>query len=49
MPNGTECLQEAAKDGFRHAIVPEANRPKKQVEGLNVIGVTRLSEAREAV
>ena len=44
--NGEERLREAAKHGFRRAIVPKANAPKKgSIEGLEVIGVTRLAEA----
>ncbi|HEY4128632.1 MAG TPA: DNA repair protein RadA [Gammaproteobacteria bacterium] len=44
--NGEERLREAAKHGFRRAIVPRQNAPKKgSIEGLEVIGVTRLAEA----
>jgi len=44
--NGEDRLREAAKHGFRRAIVPRANAPKKgSIEGLEVIGVTRLAEA----
>jgi len=44
--NGEERLREAAKHGFKRAIVPRANAPKKgSIEGLEVIGVTRLAEA----
>lgn len=49
VPNGTERLQEATKHGFKRAIVPKANAPKKSWTGLEVIGVSRLSEALEAV
>jgi len=44
--NGEERLREAAKHGFKRAIVPKANAPKKgSIEGLEVIGVMRLAEA----
>jgi DNA repair protein RadA/Sms len=44
--NGEDRLREAAKHGFKRAIVPRANAPKKgSIEGLEVIGVTRLAEA----
>jgi DNA repair protein RadA/Sms len=44
--NGEERLREAAKHGFKRAIVPRQNAPKKgSIEGLEVIGVTRLAEA----
>jgi DNA repair protein RadA/Sms len=49
VPNGTERLQEATKHGFKRAIVPKANAPKKSWTGLEVIAVSRLSEALEAV
>ncbi len=46
VPNGQERLREAAKHGFKHAIVPKANMPKKgeAVEGLKVTPVQRVSE-----
>ena len=46
--SGQERLSEAAKHGFKLAIVPRANAPKKVIPGLKVIPVTRLSEALEA-
>ncbi|ABI55943.1 DNA repair protein RadA [Alkalilimnicola ehrlichii MLHE-1] len=49
VPNGEERLVEAAKHGFRRAVVPRKNRPRKPPEGLEVIGVERLQEAMEAV
>lgn len=47
VPNGQERLREAAKHGFKQAIVPRANVPKQPIEGLEVIGVQRLREAIE--
>jgi DNA repair protein RadA/Sms len=46
VPNGEERLREAAKHGFRQAIVPRANLPRRggRVEGLELRGVSRLSE-----
>ena len=46
VPNGQERLREAAKHGFKHAIVPKANMPKKSeaIEGLNITPVQRVSE-----
>lgn len=49
VPSGQERLHEAAKHGFTRAIVPKANVPRKPIEGMTVIGVTRLSEAIEAL
>lgn len=45
VPYGEERLREAAKHGFELAIVPEANKPRREIEGLRVIGVERLDEA----
>jgi DNA repair protein RadA/Sms len=45
IPYGEERLREAAKHGFRLAIVPAANRPRQAIDGLQVVGVQRLSEA----
>ena len=49
VPNGQERLREAAKHGFRHAIVPKANMPKKNeaIEGLSIKPVQRVSELME--
>ncbi len=49
VPSGQERLSEAAKHGFKRAIVPKANMPKKNIPGLEVIGVSRLDEALQAV
>lgn len=45
VPGGQERLQEAAKHGFRKAIVPRANCPRTPIQGMEVIGVNKLSEA----
>jgi DNA repair protein RadA/Sms len=47
--NGEERLREAAKHGFKRAIVPRDNAPRKSVEGLEVVPVLRLSEAIAAL
>ena len=49
VPNGQERLREAAKHGFKRAIVPKANAPKRGIEGMEVIGVQRLAEALDHV
>ena len=46
--SGQERLAEAAKHGFRRAIVPKGNAPKKPIPNLEVVPVSRLSEALEA-
>ncbi|MGC1388275.1 MAG: DNA repair protein RadA [Steroidobacteraceae bacterium] len=47
VPFGEERLREAAKHGFKLALVPHANVPKRAPEGMTVRGVTRLNEALE--
>ena len=47
--SGQERLVEAAKHGFKRAIVPTANKPRKAIEGMAVVGVNKLSEALEAI
>lgn len=42
---GAERIAAAAKQGFTKAIVPLGNVPKKIPDGIEVIGVRRLSEA----
>lgn len=49
VPNGQERLQEAAKHGFKRALVPNGNKPRKEIKGLQVIGVSRLDEALNAI
>jgi DNA repair protein RadA/Sms len=44
VPNGVERLREAAKHGFRRAIVPRANAPKKAIEGIEISAVDRLAD-----
>jgi DNA repair protein RadA/Sms len=46
--SGQERLAEAAKHGFKVAIVPKSNAPKKPIPNLKVIHVARLSEALDA-
>ena len=47
VPFGEERLREAAKQGFRHALVPAGNVPRKPVEEIAVHGVSTLQEALE--
>ncbi|EXJ10357.1 DNA repair protein RadA [Nitrincola nitratireducens] len=49
VPNGQERIREAAKHGFKRAIVPKANVPKEPIAGLQVIGVSRLSDALDHI
>jgi DNA repair protein RadA/Sms len=49
VPFGEERLREAAKHGFKSALVPEANVPRRSIEGMTVRGVARLSQALDAL
>jgi DNA repair protein RadA/Sms len=49
VPNGQERLREAAKHGFRRIIVPRANAPKKAIDGVQVVAVSRVGEAIDAI
>ena len=50
VPNGEERLREAATHGFRHAIVPRANAPKRgNIGELKIIPVDRLADALSAL
>lgn len=51
VPNGEERLREAAKHGFKQAIVPRANLPRRgsRMDGLELRGVTRLSEVMSGI
>ena len=48
-PRGQERLKEAAKLGFSVALIPKANAPKKNIEGLTVYSVDRIEEAMSRV
>jgi len=49
VPSGQERLKEAAKHGFKRAIIPKANAPKTAPPGFTLIPVTRLGEVLEAL
>ncbi|MBC8007010.1 MAG: DNA repair protein RadA [Prolixibacteraceae bacterium] len=42
---GQERLREAAKLGFKLAIIPKGNAPKAAIEGMEVVSVERVEEA----
>jgi DNA repair protein RadA/Sms len=45
---GEERLKEAQKQGFKIALVPRENAPRKPMDGLRVIAVSRVDEALKA-
>lgn len=46
---GEERIRDAAKHGFKVALVPAANAPRKAVTGLKVIAVHHLQQAIDAL
>ncbi len=42
---GQERLREAAKLGFKRAIIPVANRPRQAIENMQIVAVNRIDEA----
>ena len=49
VPSGQERLAEAAKHGFKRAIVPRGNAPKSRIAGMDVMAISRLPEALDAL
>lgn len=47
--NGESRLREGVKHGFTRAIVPKGNAPRKELSGLEVVGVANLVEALDAI
>ncbi|MDH3265993.1 MAG: DNA repair protein RadA [Gammaproteobacteria bacterium] len=45
---GEERIAAAAKQGFVHALVPQGNVPRKKLQGIQVTGVKRVSDAIDA-
>jgi DNA repair protein RadA/Sms len=49
VPSGQERLAEAAKHGFRRAVIPKGNAPRGEVGGMQVQAVATLAEALSAL
>jgi DNA repair protein RadA/Sms len=47
--NGEERLREAAKQGFKLAAVPKANRPRAALPGLEVMTLERIDQLDQIV
>ena len=47
VPSGVERLREAAKHGFKKAIVPVGNVPKETIPNIEIVPVKNISEAME--
>jgi DNA repair protein RadA/Sms len=42
---GQERIREAAKLGFRTAVIPAANKPRHAIDGIKVVPIARISDA----
>ena len=50
VPNGEERLRAAAKQGFKRAIIPRANSPRKGlIKDMDIQAVTRLTEVLDSL
>ena len=49
VPYGEERLREAAKHGFRRAVVPLGNAPRQALAGIEVTAVAKVAEALAAL
>jgi len=49
VPSGQERIIEAAKHGFKRAIVPIGNVPKNSVPGMEIVGVKSLQQALDVL
>ncbi|MCP4492237.1 MAG: DNA repair protein RadA [Gammaproteobacteria bacterium] len=50
VPNGEDRLREASKHGFKTAIIPKANKPKRNsIKNLKLIPVSHLAETLDAL
>lgn len=49
VPSGQERMREAAKHGFKRAIVPISNVPADTIKGIEIIGVKNLQDAISAI
>lgn len=44
VPSGQERIQEAAKHGFKKAFVPVSNKPRNQLDGMEIVLIRKLSD-----
>ena len=49
VPNGQERLAEAVKHGFKRALVPLANAPKKPIKGLEIIPIKHVQDGLDVL
>jgi DNA repair protein RadA/Sms len=46
---GQERIREAAKLGYRTVLIPSANKPKQDIDGIRIIAVKRVDDALDAI
>mgnify|MGYP000261652916 CR=1 FL=1 len=44
VPSGQERIQEALKHGFKRAIVPFGNKPRQDIEGMDIVLIKKLPD-----
>ncbi|MCB1619234.1 MAG: DNA repair protein RadA [Thiothrix sp.] len=49
VPNGMERLKEAAKHGFKRALIPKQNHPRQRIGDMEITAIPRLEEAIAAL
>ncbi|MEM7405942.1 MAG: DNA repair protein RadA [Pseudomonadota bacterium] len=49
VPNGEERIREASKHGFKRALAPRANVPRKGPAGFEVVALDTLADALDAI
>lgn len=49
VPNGEERLKEAAKHGYKRAIIPKGNQPQKPIAGMKIMTAQRLEQALDYI
>ncbi len=47
--NGLARLNEAAKHGFKRAVIPKANKPRQAIPGLEIYAVSNIQDALEVL
>ena len=49
VPHGQERLKEAAKHGFKQAIIPTANAPKTGIKGMKLVPVRTVTDVLNCI
>jgi DNA repair protein RadA/Sms len=49
VPSGQERIQEALKHGFKRAIIPYGNKPRQDIQGMDVVLIKKLPDLLSAL